>query len=192
MFNDYIYKNIFRGVSFTSTNYRSEWYWYTAQSRIYICYRCVKEQQISMWKSKVGTHSVGITRSFVTITSLSSLCFVLSSTTIPLHAHTSACPYLCMPIPTHEVQSELTQKLQRINLLIQKKMSWGEYRLRQEENLLASIWKDSKPVTMLSTLADPVEHTLSWEGWKVNQYYLPSSSQNLLPVYGWCWQGRPA
>ena len=28
--------NIFRGVSFTTTNYRSEWYWYTAQSRIYI------------------------------------------------------------------------------------------------------------------------------------------------------------
>ena len=36
---------IFRPVSFTSTNSRSEWYWYTAQSRIYICYRCVKQQQ---------------------------------------------------------------------------------------------------------------------------------------------------
>ena len=38
-------------------------------------------------------------------------------------------------------------------------MSGGEYRLRQEGNLVASIWKDSKPVTMLHTLADPVEHT---------------------------------
>ena len=38
-------------------------------------------------------------------------------------------------------------------------MSGGEYRLRQQGNLAASIWKDSKPVTMLSTLADPVEHT---------------------------------
>ena len=36
---------IFRGVSFTSTNYRSRWYWYTAQSRIYSCYWCVKQQQ---------------------------------------------------------------------------------------------------------------------------------------------------
>ena len=48
-------------------------------------------------------------------------------------------------------------------------MSGGEFGLRQEGNLVASVWKDSKPVTMLSTLADHVEHTTVMRKQKVGR-----------------------
>lgn len=36
-----------------------------------------------------------------------------------------------------------------------KSMNRGEHRFRQSDNLVATVWKDSKPVTMLSTLCSP-------------------------------------
>ena len=60
----------------------------------------------------------------------------------------------------HAVQSQLTiKKLSKGSIYWFTKDESGKYRLRQEGNLVASIWNDSKPVTKLSTLADPVEHT---------------------------------